>query len=213
MKLDDFRSYFGKRPYFTSKDIQRHPDAKGVEAVQLVRWVKEGKLQRLKNGLFTFASKERRNKLSTYFLSEVLYPPAYISLHSALSHYSIIPEAVFTTTSVSTRKTKKMTNKFGTFEYRHLAPDRFFGFKRVQLEGEYSYVMATPEKALLDFIYFEIPFGQVLEQDLYTEGYRFAHFAQLNVKVLQEYAQRYHSPKVSRALSLLLTLCAEDRRD
>ena len=125
----------------------------------------------------------------------------------------MIPEAVFSTTCISTRKTKKFKNTLGSFEYRHLAPAHFFGFTRCKENSGSSYLMATPEKALLDFIYLEIPYRQILDQELYEDSYRFAHFEQLSNKILTGYVNQFHSPKLRKALPLLLALCKEHQHD
>ena len=73
--------------------------------------------------------------------------------------------------------------------------------------------MATPEKALLDFIYFEIPYKKILDRGLYEESYRLASFAQLDIRILKAYVEKFRSPKLSKVLPLLLALIEEDKRD
>ena len=75
---------------------------------------------------------------------------SYISLQSALFYHGIISQVPEITYAVSTSKTRKYRTPIGTFSIHHLEPDFFFGFESV---GSHSVMMATPEKALLDFLY------------------------------------------------------------
>jgi predicted transcriptional regulator of viral defense system len=87
-----------------------------------------------------------------YWIANKIYWPSYISLETAFSHYGWIPEAVFTLTSISTRKTQVFDTPFGQFRYASIKPSLFFGYQLLYHEG-YGIKIAEPEKALLDFLY------------------------------------------------------------
>lgn len=90
-----------------------------------------------------------------YLLAESIYGPSYLSFEFALSYYGFIPEAVYTFTSATfeKKKKKKYDTPFGTFTYRDIPPKAYpYGVEIVQ-EGEYSYKIATREKALCDQLY------------------------------------------------------------
>ena len=90
-----------------------------------------------------------------YVVANAIYSPSYLSFDYALAYYGLIPEAVYTCTSATFGKGKKKLykNDFGTYTYRdvptHIYP---YGLQIFQ-EQDYSYVMATPEKALCDKLY------------------------------------------------------------
>ena len=90
-----------------------------------------------------------------YVVANAIYSPSYLSFDYALAYYGLIPEAVYTYTSATFGKGKKKLykNDFGTYTYRdvptHIYP---YGLHIFQ-EQDYSYVMATPEKALCDKLY------------------------------------------------------------
>ena len=90
-----------------------------------------------------------------YVVANAIYSPSYLSFDYALAYYGFIPEAVYTYTSATFGKGKKKLykNDFGTYTYRdvptHIYP---YGLQIFQ-EQDYSYVMATPEKALCDKLY------------------------------------------------------------
>ena len=77
--------------------------------------------------------------------------PSYVSLESALSFYGLIPERVFSVSSMTFKTSKKFTNEFGNFEYIKIpTPYYSFGIKRISIrDGQFS-LMAMAEKALMD---------------------------------------------------------------
>ncbi len=83
-----------------------------------------------------------------------IYCPSYLSLEYALAWYEIIPETVLALTSVSTLKTAVFDTPIGYYSYRHVSPNLFFGYKPLQPKDGLPCFMATPEKALLDLLYF-----------------------------------------------------------
>ena len=78
----------------------------------LVHWTNQGLLIRLRQGHYTFPEYKGRADYSFYFANRI-YRPSYISLHTALSFYGIIPESVVQITSVTSLKTASFTNAFG----------------------------------------------------------------------------------------------------
>ncbi|MEK7727678.1 MAG: hypothetical protein AAB354_04650 [candidate division KSB1 bacterium] len=93
------------------------------------------------------------NLLNTPTLEETaarLYPPAYISLESALFTHGVIDQAPHVLTCVTLNKTKHFHSKLGEIFYGHLKPDLFFGYHTRERTA-----LAEPEKAALDFIYLQ----------------------------------------------------------
>ena len=120
---------------------------------QLSSWRKKGYLENVKKGLDVFV--DEKGKLSPEEISFLLYQPSYLSLEYALCHYGIIPEMVFTKTAVTTKTTRKFSNGFGAFSYRHIQPKLFFGYVTKNTASG-TYLLAEPEKALLDYLYFNL---------------------------------------------------------
>lgn len=120
---------------------------------QLSLWVKKGYLLRLKNGLYAFnREKEQLRGESIAFL---LCQPSYLSLESALAWYGFIPEIVYAYTSITARITRTFDNAFGRFIYRHVKSGLFWGY--VEMKTDQSpYLLAEPEKALLDYFYLNL---------------------------------------------------------
>lgn len=76
--------------------------------------------------------------------------PCYISLHTALFYHGMIEQVPHVIYAVSLSRTKRYQTSLGVFSIHQLHPDFFFGF---EMYGQDNIKMATPEKALLDFLY------------------------------------------------------------
>ena len=128
-----------------------------------VRWVRQGYLVRLRRGFYAFADYRGKPEMATYFAGRI-YLPSYISLHSALSFYGLIPESVVQITSVTSLKTAVFINDFGEYTYRSVREELMFGYEPRRLADGRTTPYATCEKALLDLLYL-YPFYKT-EQDL-----------------------------------------------
>lgn len=109
---------------------------------------------RLKRGLFVATPEAGGERLNDFLIANHIYGPSYVSMHAALRYYGLIPEAVYSTTSVTLGQTKTFTNRLGTFTYIH-SPSVYYPIGVTQIkEGNAVYMMATPEKALCDLVVF-----------------------------------------------------------
>jgi len=81
-------------------------------------------------------------------IANELVTPSYVSLETVLSFYSIIPDAVVTYNSITTKPRKTYKNDFWTFYYSNLKKDLYFWYK-----FENWIFSAEKEKALLDYFY------------------------------------------------------------
>jgi hypothetical protein len=90
--------------------------------------------------------------LSLGLIGNVLYGPSYVSMLTALREYGLIPERVEVIESMTTHLTVSFENPVGRFEYRHCPKDYYsIGITQREEEG-ITYLIATPEKALCDYI-------------------------------------------------------------
>ncbi len=118
----------------------------------LKRTCQKGDLIRIKNGLYLRAGDLKNSAFNAFSVANYIVLPSYISLESALSFYGLIPEAVYTTTSVTTQKTLNKQTPVGLFSFSHLKISYFnFGFYQKKMHNDH-YLIATPLKALMDFI-------------------------------------------------------------
>ncbi|MBR4390072.1 MAG: hypothetical protein IKT00_12990 [Prevotella sp.] len=113
---------------------------------------KDGQLIRLKRGLYVVNSEVSGKPVNACLCANHIYGPSYVSQHWALRWYGLIPEQVFTMTSVTTKHTRTFENSLGRFTYEQVKPEYFaIGINSVEENG-ISFLMASREKALCDFI-------------------------------------------------------------
>lgn len=150
MKYEDLVSSI-KAPIFSKHEISL--SGKQIYDYQLTRWVKKGYLLKLKNGIYAF--NRDYEKIKGEEVASVLYQPSYLSLESALSSYGFIPEMVYAYISVTAKINRTFDNKFGHFIYRHVKSELFWGYREVKTNAG-RYLIAEPEKAILDYLYLNL---------------------------------------------------------
>lgn len=116
------------------------------------RWRNDKVVRKLRNGVYFNEQYTVEGPWDHACISNELYQPSYVSLISAFRFYNFIPEAVYETTAVSTRKTKSFEVRNARFTYQQLAPKLFFGYETLRWKDS-EFAVATPEKALLDYAY------------------------------------------------------------
>ena len=110
------------------------------------------KIIRLKKGLYLVAPNVSRVALSTELIANHLYAPSYVSMQTALRYYGLIPEAVYTTQSMTLKHSRSFDTPVGRFEYKNMSREAFsIGITSINMQS-YAFLMATPEKALCDLI-------------------------------------------------------------
>lgn len=116
--------------------------------------LEKGDIVRVKKGLYVFGEEWRRQPVSLEVLANLIYGPSYLSREYALSHYRLIPEAVYTLTSMTAGRKKLFQTPLGAFSYEHLAPAMYSAGVTLQpIDGTRMCLFATAEKALIDTIY------------------------------------------------------------
>lgn len=115
--------------------------------------VKDDMLLSVKRGLYIPGKAIRRQQPDPFLIANHIMGPSYVSLDSALSYYALIPEKVFSITSVTTKQSKKYSTQVGVFTYTRLPLPYFsFGIKSIEVLRNQRFLIASPEKALLDKI-------------------------------------------------------------
>ena len=170
----------------------------------LSRWVQKGLLIHLRQGYFAFPEYLQHPDFARYIANKI-YQPSYISLHTALSFYGMIPEAVVQITSVSTLKTAAFKNAFGEYSYRNIKSSLMFGYEPRTMSDGRMWLLATPEKALLDMLYL-YPF---YDNEAELEGLRLdeAYMQdELQRERLDNYAERFGTQALRQRLELLMKI-------
>lgn len=125
---------------------------------KIKREVDEGKYYRLKKGLY-----EDNYNIDGYLLAGLIEAPSYLSFEYVLSKYGLLPERANVYTSATTLKkhNKLIKNIFGEFFYTDVPLEAWNKDIEIMIENGYSYMIATPEKALCDLLYKKEPIYSV----------------------------------------------------
>lgn len=165
---------------------------------RISRDVKKGLLFPLVKGIYETDANAHGSKLAQF-----IYGPSYLSFDYVLFTQGLIPEAIYNTFTCATfnkRKVKTYTNHFGTFIYRDVPSDVFSLGVFVFTEGNYSYQVASAEKALCDKLYTISPvrsikgLKQLLFEDLRIDE---DAFNALNKDDILKIAPLYHSTNLN----------------
>lgn len=138
--------------FLTTQQFHRQkPEIKNPSR-EILYEVEKGKLFRLKRGLYT-----NDKIVDVEYLSSLIYGPSYISFEYACSYYGLIPEDCFVITCAVTKKNKTKIYRIDhcaiTFRYTDVPYEAFnIGLRKIQ-RGKQSFLLASPEKALCDYLY------------------------------------------------------------
>lgn len=120
------------------------------------RALKDGSLIRLKRATYMLGRRSSNDAVHPFAVAQALLPGSYISFETALAYHGWIPEAVFTTASVSPgRKTiTHDTPSFGRFSFHPLALQEYQFLTSVDREkfGKLTTFVAQPLRALIDLV-------------------------------------------------------------
>jgi len=195
MRYEEFRRNLIQKGTFDLKDIHiLFPD---FDFRRLFEWHKKGYISKIINGFYVFSDVEI-NESMLMKIANVIYSHSYISFETALSHYGFIPESVYQITSVSTRKTKIFSTLCGSFSYRSISPQLFFGY---MIDPHSGYIIASAEKALLDHLYFRKQFD---ENDLYEWRLNIDEYRKtVNEELIEKYLRIFNNKSLKRRYDIL----------
>lgn len=115
--------------------------------------VKDNLLIPVRRGLYIPGFLLMQRQPDPFLIANHILGPSYVSLESALSYYSLIPERVYTITSATTKASRTFYTKIGVYSYTKLPlPYYSFGIRNIELTPNQRFLIASPEKALFDKI-------------------------------------------------------------
>jgi hypothetical protein len=137
---------------FTDSDIINSLDGSADRRYGLIkRALADGSLIPVRRGVYAFGKRFQRQPLNLFELAQKIYPFSYVSLESALSFHGWIPEAAFTVTSVSLKRSARFETQIGNFSYSRIPKLNLVAVDRVR-DGNSIFLMASPVKALIDYV-------------------------------------------------------------
>ena len=179
------------------------------KASQLIR---TGVVTRIKRGFFFDSTRDLRALPVREAAANLIYGPSYISLQFALSAHGLIPETAIQVTSVTFKKTKHYHTPLGDFIYRSV-PGGYYPYgvlRRGEALGT-PYLMACPEKAVMDMLYFAPDLRSMRDvQSFLLDDLRLDEHSlkDLDPAVISEIAEAAPTPKLRLCCSALKRMLA-----
>ncbi|RPI62955.1 MAG: hypothetical protein EHM48_03250 [Planctomycetaceae bacterium] len=140
---------------FTQSDVAASVDGTDFSRHGLIkRAMSAGEILNIRRGLYCLAPEFQKKPVSVYSLAQRIYGPSYISMETVLSYHGWIPEAVYACTCASFGNSKEFQTPLGVFSYKRVPQYTFFlGVHRCNDENGNVFLMASPAKALADYLY------------------------------------------------------------
>lgn len=174
----------------------------GFDKNNIGRWVKNNQLIKLRNSFYAFPEYLHVPNFSLY-VANYIYKPSYISLHTALAFYGIIPESVVQVTSITSLKTASFNNSFGDFSFKNILPECMFGYDAKPFTEAKTIRVARPEKAILDLLYL-YPFynsqNEIAELRLDED---FMH-TEIDINLLKSYIPKFRNKELNKRVNILM---------
>lgn len=167
------------------------------------RALKNKQLTLLKRGLYLIEKPYRKLHPNLFEAAQLFYGPSYISLESALSYHQWIPEAVYTINSATVKRSNHFKTPFGNFNFLTIPTNSFYlGVDRI-VEGDSTYLMAHPWKALADYIYIYNPKWNTLLDAMADLRIEPENLKSAYPKILTLLATHYPNKRVRKILTFL----------
>lgn len=199
MEFYSFEERMRNYPVFSASEVKTvFFDQKNI-LVQVAFWLKKGYLKKIKHGLYVLA--KNSGDIDPMLLAGKIYAPSYLSLEFALNYYGIIPDIPGTYTSVTSRTTKYFKNPFGNFTYQKIKAEIFTGYE-TKTEKNVSFNIATPEKALVDYIYLNK--NKLKEEAAFWREMRIDDDFRFKINMLNSYKNMLKDKKVNRLIESVL---------
>ena len=178
---------------------------------QIHRALKSNIFMKLKNGLYMATSNylQEQNKVQLLECTgHHIYQPSYLSLEYVLEKHhlleSTMPKTSTALTSITTKTNRTFTNFAGTFVYRNIKSNLYFGYEESTFRDK-TYHVATKAKALFDYLYLKPKFGTRREKHLHIELFKkssiqWGNFFEKDLEQFESYVWKSNSSKMMRIL-------------
>ncbi len=189
--------YDSPKIYITNHDLAiALGNSEDARQALIKRALKRGELIQLKNGCYLIGQPFNKKLPNLFEIAQQLYGTSYISLESALSYHGLIPEAVYTVTSVSPKRAKEFITPIGNFSYSHVPMLNFYmGVDRIDSQNE-IYLIASVWKALGDFVYVRRKTWNTLEDIMTDLRIEETDLRAVDLTLIASLAKNYPSKRV-----------------
>jgi len=176
--------------------------------------LKKGYLVSFKNGLYTtkpFLLKQSDKTSYLEYMANIIRQPSYLSLEYVLAKTNLIPEGIYSFTSITLKTPRCYQNKLASFIYKNIKKPLFTGYVRVKTNDFQVYIASKP-KALFDFLYLKRNLSFDIEYEL-KQGLRI-NWGEVSVKDIVEfkkYVKLAKSLKMKKILDMIRKIKNVDR--
>lgn len=175
---------------------------------KITKLLASGVILHIKKGLYCFGEALCKEPIRRESVANLIYGPSYVSLDYALSYHGLIPERVETVTSVTTGRTRNFDTPLGHFSYRTLQEPRYAIGVLLEPSGKTNYLIATPEKALIDKVWADKRLNGQILSDFGTYLYEDLRVAQdalneLDLHLFGRIAATFGSSKIRNLVQFL----------
>ena len=188
---------------FSIADIEiLFPD---LDKRRLFEWKKKGYIVKIRNEWYCLPEFLKEPD-SPWIISNLVHAPSYISLESALNYYGLIPEGVFMTTSVTTKRPLRMDIAGHHYSYSCIKKILFGGYNLVEATRLKRKIrIADFEKAVVDFFYFhpEYNSNRTISELRFNEPVLRAN---LNKDRLYRYLNQYNNNALNDRIEQMLKI-------
>ena len=191
-----------KPQVFTTREASFVSGKSPSAATQSLNYLaREGVIFKIYRGVW---AQERPEALAPYAVIPYLFPThrAYVSFISALHLHGIIEQIPQVITLASTAHGRTIRTAVGVFHAHRIAPSFFSGF--VWYKGSGSFLIAEPEKALVDSLYLSAyrskRFGNFPELH-FPDGFSFKKVREWANKIPSQRARVYVKKRLETLIS------------
>jgi len=186
---------------FSSLDIQRIFGVSRDTAEKfLARYIKRGLIIKLRKEFYCFSTYTP----SEFEIANKIYQPSYISFDSALSYYQMIPETIYSITSATSQITRSFTVNNLLYTYQKIKKEAYSGYRPQNMQG-FTVLIAEPEKALADYLYF-------IDLKKRSLGYERLDLKKIKKKRLIEYVKLFKRPAMNQLIKKIYAEFRKPRR-
>ncbi len=134
----------------------------------------------------------KEKNIKDFAIANFIYRPSYISFENALNFYGMLSQFPYEISSATTKKSFKKSFQGKMFTYAHLKKELFWGYEKMD-----DFIIASPEKALLDQLYLSSKGYRKINLDEYD-------FSKINISKFKKYLSKY--PKTKQFQKIIKTL-------
>lgn len=213
MRFSEFKnSIYDFGVFSTNEIIKKFPK---FDRRRLSEWQDKKLIVKIRNKWYCFPEYLNNDKF-LWLIANKIHSPSYVSLETALSWYQIIPEGVFSSSSITTNKPRQYNTVYGSFYYNSIKPKLFFGYTLHEInsktdtnqtnnQNSHQIRIAEMEKAILDYFYINTQYNT--EKDILELRFNAnVLHDELEKPKLYDYLEKFENKNLERRIFTLFKI-------